>query len=435
MGTYTDLTVAGYPVLSSKSQAIAEAMTIFRECDKRVYQRRMGERNPLVWDSSGPPEDDEVETATEYARDTSDIIARLEVMGFTMHRAKEEFEAGRLAELEKYASWRQDESDSSWFDEDHAFMQSLTFEGYIAAFGQVVEQGLRADPFDDNKIQGLSPTVRYILDGNDDFLFGFFPADVRYLIRAVCEVVAQPSEVVQDITNLVEGGYYEKDEPVSQMARDSLISGHLENGNRIILTEGSTDSQILRKAMHLLYPHLADYYSFLDFEALKVPGGAGQLVSVIKAFAAAGIGNRVVALFDNDTAAHDARRSLANISLPSNIAIFCYPDIELLRRYPTLGPNGRTDLDVNGLAASIELYLGEDVLRQQDGTLVPVQWKGFIEPVGRYQGEVMKKSELNAAFSRKHAAAKADDRVLTKQDWTGLDAILQVIFSAFCPSP
>jgi hypothetical protein len=128
---------------------------------------------------------------------------------------------------------------------------------------------------------GLSAAVRYILDQNDDFLFGFFAPDVRCLIRAACEVAPKPSEVVQDITDLVHGGYYAADENVCQLAIDSLTLGHLENSNRIVLTEGSTDAQVLKGSLSLLYPHLSAYYSFLDFGSARVPGGAGQLASLV----------------------------------------------------------------------------------------------------------------------------------------------------------
>lgn len=406
-------------------------MTVFRETDRRSYVRRVGDRNPLVWGQITGVDGDEVETATEYSCDTTAAIARLDVMGFTIGRTRRNFEAGRLAEVATYLSWAEERPDPHWFADKLAFLQSLSFDAYLVGLEQILAQGLRPQLFDDDKNPELSPVVRYILGDNDEFLLGFFAADVRYLIRAACEVAAKPSQVVQDITELVEGGYYARDEAVCQAAIQSLVTGHLENSNRVVLTEGSTDAQILQRALHLLYPHLLDYYSFLDFEGGRVPGGAGQLVSVVKAFAAAGIGNRVIALFDNDAAAHDARRSLAQITLPPNIAVLSYPPLELLRNYPTLGPSGGTSLDVNGLAASIELYLGEDVLRRPDGTFSPVQWKGYIEPVARYQGEVMGKTELQAAFTRKISAAESNPEARRYQDWTGLDTILRAVFTAF----
>jgi len=428
MGTYTEFSVAGYPLINSKSAAVPEAMTVFRESDKRVFTRRLGDRSPLVWGDAYAKEANEVETATVYVCSTEAVIARLEVMGFTLNRARRDFESGRQAELATYQEWAKDEL---WLADKVKLIESITFDAYLGALRQVLAEGLRPKPFDDHEKPGLSAVVRYLLDDNDDYLFGFFASDIRCLIRAACEAAPRASEVTQDITDLVDGGYYAPEEPVCQHSIDSLILGHLQNSNRIVLTEGSTDTQVLKASLRLLYPHLSDYYSFLDFDTARVPGGAGQLASLVKGFAAAGIGNRIIAIFDNDSAARDARRSLSQLRLPPNIAVLSYPDIDLLRSYPTLGPSGNVNLDVNGLAASIELYLGADVLRRPDSSLAPVQWKGFIEPVASYQGEVLGKTDLQAAFLRKLAIAECDPAEQARQDWSGIDAILQVIFGAF----
>jgi hypothetical protein len=431
MGTYTDFSVASYPLINSKSAVVPEVMTVFRESDKQVFTRRLGDRNPLDWEDAYAAEADDVETATVYSCSTDAAIARLEVMGFTINRAHRDFESGRQAELAKYQEWANDEPDPPWFADKLKLIESLTFDVYLTALRQVLSEGLRPKPFDDDERPGLSVAVRYILDDNDNHLFGFFASDIRCLIRAACEVAPKPSEVIQDITDLIDGGYYTPEEPICQQSIDSLTLGHLENSNRIVLTEGSTDTLVLKASLRLLYPHLFAYYSFLDFETSRVPGGAGQLASLVKGFAAASIGNRIIAIFDNDSAARDAKRSLSQLRLPSNIAVLSYPDIELLRSYPTLGPSGNTNLDVNGLAASIELYFGMDVLRRPDGSLAPVQWKGYVEPVTSYQGEVLGKTELQAAFSRKLSLAENDPTEQERQDWSGIDAILQVIFGAF----
>ena len=435
MGTYTDFSVAGYPLVNSKNAVLPEAMTVFRESDKRVFSRRLGDRNRLVWGDAYADKTDKFETATVYACGTDAVIARLDVMGFTINRARRDFESGREAELALYQEWAEAESDTPWFADKMKLIESLSFDEYLGALRQVVAEGLRPKPFDDDEKPGVPPAVRYLLDDNDDNLFGFFAPDIRCLIRAVCEVAPRPSEVIQDITDLVDGGYYAPEEPVCQQSIDSLTLGHLENSNRIVLTEGSTDTQILKASLRLLYPHLSSYYSFLDFDSARAPGGAGHLASLVKGFAAAGIGNRIIAIFDNDSAARDAMISLTQLRLPTNIAVLSYPDIELLRRYPTIGPSGNTNLDVNGLAASIELYFGSDVLRRSDGSLAPVQWKGFVQSISRYQGEVLGKTELQASFSRKPKKAESDPAEQARQDWTGIDAILRVIFGAFKDEP
>ena len=263
--------------------------------------------------------------------------------------------------------------------------------------------------------------------------FGFFEydKDVRLVIRLACEMAPADTHVVQDITELVHAGYYKENEAVCEKETRALIAGYPENAPIIILTEGSTDAEFLQEALALLYPHLSAYYSFFDFHSSRSPGGAGHIVSLVKAFSAAGITNRIIALLDNDTAARDAKRVLDTISLSQNITIQHYPNLDLLRTYPTLGPGGLVPLDINGLAASIELYLGEDVLCLEQDTLTPVQWKGYNSTLDQYQGEVLQKQKLHAAFQKKLKRCKADPQALQDTDWSGLSAILQEIFHAF----
>jgi hypothetical protein len=431
VGTYTELTIADYPLVSSKSYVIPEVMTLFRETNRRVFTRRVAERNVLVWGEPDDPDDQETETVIDYSSTTAEAIDRLNIMGFTYSRVQDEFEAGRKAELEKYSSWAEEDDDSQWLIEEWNFIKSLTFDEYARALKEVLTDRLRPDPFDDYKKEGLNPVVKYILKDNEDYLFGFLGSDVRLLIRLACELSPKSSLVVQDISHLVYSGYYEENEPVCENATKALIAGHPENSSRIVLTEGSTDTAILKEALTILYPHLSEYYAFLDFESSRSPGGADRLVSLVKAFSATGITNRVIALFDNDTAARAAKRALANVSIPKNIAVLSYPELESLRNYPTLGPGGLTSLDVNGLAASIELYLGDDVLQDDKGQLTPVQWKGYNETLKQYQGEVMGKVMLQTRFQEKAFRCKTTPELLQTTDWTGLSAILQEIFHAF----
>jgi hypothetical protein len=69
------------------------------------------------------------------------------------------------------------------------------------------------------------------------------------------------------------------------------------------------------------------------------------------------------------------------------------PPLDSLTAYPTIGPSGRADMDINGLAASVELYLGEDVLTDGEG-LCQVQWTGYDTALRQYQGQVLDKSGI-----------------------------------------
>lgn len=431
MGTYTDFTVASFTLVSSKSAVVPELMTVFRESDRRQYKRHAESGATLAGEELEVTHADDVEDVVEYSCQVAKAMERLNIMGFTLARAKRDFDTGRSYEIEKYESWIEDDpSHGSWAAELQ-FLRSLSFEQYLEALRTVVREKIYSYSVDGKKKEFVSPVQKHIVEGSDEYLFGFFAEDARCLVRAVCEVAPRDQLVSQDVSELVSGGYYGPNAEICNEAIQALIAGHPENSKQIILTEGWTDASILRRALDLLYPHLSDYYSFLDFESTRSPGGAGHLVSLIKAFSATGITNKVIALFDNDTAATDARRALAAVSLPRNISIRAYPNLAMLRSYPTLGPSGNTALDVNGLAASIELYLGRDVLTQADGSLTPVQWKGYNETLGQYQGEVMRKAQLQHAFDRKADSALADSELLEAGDWSGLSAIAQVIFTAF----
>jgi hypothetical protein len=58
-------------------------------------------------------------------------------------------------------------------------------------------------------------------------------------------------------------------------------------------------------------------------------------------------------------------------------------------------------MDINGSAAGIEVYFGRDILCGENGTLIPIQWKGFEASLGRYQGEILDKRGCLERFSRK----------------------------------
>ena len=161
-----------------------------------------------------------------------------------------------------------------------------------------------------------------------------------------------------------------------------------------------------------------------------MPGGAGNLANLVKAFAAAGIVNRVVAVFDNDTAAESSLASLRTVALPTNIQTRQLPSLPALSTYPTLGPTGMSLTNVNGLAASLELYLGTAQLLDE-GALSPVQWTGYDSKLRKYQGEVLGKEQIHRRFEKKLLAASQDPGTIAAADWTGLKAVLGMIFRAF----
>ena len=248
-------------------------------------------------------------------------------------------------------------------------------------------------------------------------------ADPRFLLGAVLLTCEPDDEVSLDVSELIAGGWMDGEFDPQQTAIE-VFSYSLANGSPpVVITEGSTDARFLQDAIRIRQPHLQSYIKFFDF-ADGAEGSAAAGVRTLKSFAAAGISNRIVLLLDNDTAARDAMRALRGVKLPDHYSVLHYPDIEIARSYPTLGPTGLSEMDVNGLAGSIEMYLGVDVLSSANGKLSPVQWRSYIEGMKAYQGEVLDKAGIQRRFKEKVKQSVADPATIVGQDWSGLDAII-----------
>ena len=112
------------------------------------------------------------------------------------------------------------------------------------------------------------------------------------------------------------------------------------------------------------------------------------------------------------------------------MAIIQLPVLDELRSYPTLGPTVTALTDINGLAASLELYFGHDVLTRADGSLTPVQWRGYDKTVGRYQGEITDKPILRERFVEKVEEARAHAKAIASMDWAPMRKVLDTIRDA-----
>ena len=88
-------------------------------------------------------------------------------------------------------------------------------------------------------------------------------------------------------------------------------------------------------------------------------------------------------------------------------------------------------MDVNGVAASIELYFGEDVLKLDGVNFTPVQWTGYEASVKQYQGEVLNKRLLQEAFKTKIDSVDINGDYSLDATWDPLRTIFKSIFSAF----
>jgi hypothetical protein len=451
MGSYSVLRLGDWALMTVKSELDPTAMLLFTEADKRVWPREVQplEDDSALQESQGPAYgdathwDEQPSVNVAYVATLPVVRDRLEFMGYTLPYVREAFRRGRADRLEKLAKQRAafptpDCPPLQWLQEgEEAVLKAMTFENWLVTLRQVLKQGWDRSKLsfmgEDRRPFSLKDYITY--HAGDEGLFGFPTWDFRVFLRAALELPDLPEQLVYDLTDLVEGGYLDHDGCEASYARRMLAEPSLFEHKVVVLTEGKSDIWVLERSLRLLYHHLADYYSFMDFEGVRAAGGAGPLVATIKAFIGAGIVNRTVAFFDNDTAARSAMRCLRDIPLPHNIRVLRYPEIETARTYPTLGPQGISMMDVNGLAGGLELYLGTDALKGPDGQLTPVLWRGYDEGIGAYQGEVMDKAAVQERFKEKLLACETDPSRVASYDWSGIRAILDLLRSAFHGSP
>jgi hypothetical protein len=227
--------------------------------------------------------------------------------------------------------------------------------------------------------------------------------------------------VTLDITQLVEGEYE------SNEAEPDHFIGRVPT---IVLTEGRSDARILREVVNVLFPEYGDFLSFIDYETANPRGGTDELVQFVKMFVGCGIKNRIVVLFDNDAAGHDALARLGK-ELPPNVFPMCLPPMQTFGTYPTLGPDGLTTSDIDGRACSLELYLGRDALTDPaTGGLRPVRWAGFAERIGRYQGQITGKGQVQDRFLAMLAEIRDDPTKRGQFDLVGVEAVFEAVIAA-----
>ncbi len=410
MSSYAGIYVNGKEVFTYRNEVFPEIMYLFADDDYAFLVGDDAQPYASNWHVHG--DDEEVEVHIFRTR-ASVLRERLNVLGFGNALTRRVVEGLVQSEIEHKAR----------------MLDYAVDAGIHEAVPEVQEQLASWKHFDSE--EGPHEVATHLAekqrapkpDWRNMGCLGLFEmVEQRVLLRVIFDHVADDAELVLDVYDLVDGGYFGQDAEQQPW----WPSWDLGPGAAIVITEGSYDAWVLSNAIEILRPHLSRYVRFLDYEVGN-EGGAAAAVRMLKSFAAAGISNRIVAMFDNDSAAYEAVTSLSATSLPPHFSVLHYPDCELARSYPTLGPQGSVPMDVNRLAASIELYLGSDILRTENGELTPVQWKGYMAKVKAYQGEVMNKGALQRAFSSKVQAARSNPASVAGQDWSGLQSILDAL--------
>lgn len=372
MGCYADIYAGERRILTYKNVLPDFLTDIFNDCDK-IHEfgkkasriaKQYGLEDLANW--LGEYDDNEM---IIFVQKASVIKKRLAIYGYSDDLYKSQI--------------------TESLDENEEFLKQLIIEnkkdlGYSRALKEDLTK-LREFRSNGDENVDLIGRIRQTDFLNGDEILNYIPDDIIFY-GCVCSL-KDDDYIVLDYSDLNSGGYMDISEFSSK------------DDNPIIIAEGVNDFKVLNCSLGIIYPELVDNITFLDIEGYKVEGGAGAAVKMIKSFAGAGIKNRILALLDNDTGALSALRSVKNkpFKLPANLKIVQYPNIKICEKYPTVGPQGEVVMDVNGLAGSIEMYLGKEVLTN-DGELEKIMWTSYMDDVQKYQGELINKKDVNKRF-------------------------------------
>lgn len=388
MGSFSYITFADYPIFDNKNWYYEEIVNLlFQSDDFFCEKRKYSSRNETFWGNGYENEKGSFEFKG-FKQTVKVCKQRLEIYGTSKKKAKSNFaKAKRIARQEDFYRFS---------------LRGLTYESYLMEIKSIIK--VKEKTYDE-----LYKNLRDSLITGE---LGVYGQTIDCHLYSILSVLPENEIVEYDLTDIISGGWL-------SLSQAKLI----DYEKIIILTEGKTDVEFISQSIEILYPHLKDYYHFIDFDEYKVESNASALVKLVVSFAAAKVKHPIIALFDNDTTGLMEMRNLISKKLSNNIKVLKYPDISLAKKYPTRGPTGNKKMNINGSACGIEMYFGKEVLTR-DNEMLPIQWKGYNEKEKKYQGEIAEKQFVQETFRKKLKNA-------TVNDLTEMNQLLNEIFNAY----
>lgn len=394
MGSYTHLRIGQFDVDWSKNSLGLNHSSLFTKYDLKVVEHEYA--------------DGAVTTQKRYERKLADIIVFLELQGFS---------GPDVISEEKYGSFIID-------DEEFSSKIPLLIEA----------------------IKNLDPTISYYSEENEKIILQMsnsselyvrlkllsikeqkysvlFEGDYEYDFEELIESLHPytilrifalnpkllPLLVVWEFYDLIEGGYIEEEEVYRNIETDLTY---------LFITEGSGDTEILKKAFAHLRPEIAPYFEFIDMEKNYPFTGVGNIVNFYYGLIKIRPNRKIIFLFDNDAVGKKAIDNCKNP--PRNFHLISLPNLNEFDKIKTIGPSGYSFENINGKAVSIELFL--DIGWNIEKSMV--RWGNFIDDTYGYQGALMYKGEVIRNFH------KAIDNGVSDYSYKKLEKLLDYIIFA-----
>lgn len=429
MGTIIDLTVGDVSVDWSKNFRGNDHGALFQEQDRQRLHSEQAD------DDDEDPDSASSHRKMVFARPLRTLAPRLELLGYRIETVSHIYE--QMAK-----NWKDYQTD--YDNQDQEIVEPLSFSEFLAFVRSFPIQELDGRFVDEYDERGMRKRKGRFADldcvaripANPDQSSNaysersYFGGLIDFLspyaaLRLLAENPANLDQnVVWNYGDLVDAGWADASEFMPCARREQTI---------LIATEGSSDVHILKRAIEVLRPEVADFFRFIDVSERHPFSGTGSLVKFAEVLAKIDVQNQVIVLLDNDVEGIGAYEAIQRFKLPHNMRTLLLPDLEEFRKFPARGPEGITECDINGRAAAIECYLDLNLKNYGPATVV---WTNYKAERGVYQGALDFKDTYTKAFLDKTPeelrSENYDTRKLDKLLCALIEESSRLAASVFC---
>ena len=378
MGSLVSLTVGGIEIDWGKNFGFINHAKLFQPADRKILST--DDEDGVSYERFG------------YSRKLKDVVPRLELYGYSLGSLKRIYQQHEESYPDYYAPLEIP------FESFAAAVKNITIskrktvvEEHGYDLGRYAEKLIYTMPEYADLASTIGKSSRQVME--------FFENLAPYIqLRLLAE---NPENADLDVewhtSDIIEGGY---------TSDEDLFKEWSDSPSFLIITEGSSDTFIIREAIAKLRPDIKDFFKYIDMTEHYPFSGTGNLYNFYKGLARIGIENRCLVIFDNDTEGIEKNSLCEKIKAPNTLSSTTLPRLECFEKFKTLGPNGEFLADINGRGVSIECFLD---LTYKSRTEPKVRWTNFKENMDSYQGSLEGKEFYIAQFKKALTKSPAYD--------------------------
>ena len=399
MGSMIHLSVGRLEIDWGKNTSFSDHSQLFQPCDLAQVPYYYVDKDDPYQDDGG---DFEYNLITEFkdglSKPLDQVMERVDLLGYTMNHARWEFEY--VSQLNGF------DTDKFSFEQLAESLATVDVRSISADYGDGESFGkfFRRVLFDKIELEKIVHDSQYVRFHAGEGMENLSAYTILRLVAQNPSAAGLP--VSWQFADLEEGGWAQ---------RDTFVRSVDQENRFLIVTEGSSDAQIIRHALKILKPHVADFFDFVDMDKGYPFTGTGNLYNFTKGLIGISVQNNIVILYDNDAEGVFSFNRSVNLNVLGNMRIVKLPDLPEFRDFASIGPSGAHRADINGRAAAIECYL--DV-----GPDATVRWKNYHKELDVYHGELIGKGHVMRAFF-------AQSNVSADYDFSRIAGVVDMIIS------